>query len=280
MFIDNSTEFTQVFSSDSLQDVEKWITEMGLNFNNSRYGVAKKVYENWHRTGEVPNHEELWTLCELMDLLELYNHLSNEDIDSKMMRKIISGCNLPKNESDTTARNYLFELKVTSRLKRSGFTIINDPTHDVVVEFEENKLYIECKRFKNYKKMSERIKYAYETQLYPVQDRSQQGAIFLDFSRILYQQFINSTEQPHTHMSALSEWRDSHDLTLKDMLEERHLDVLLNVKMCVIYYTFPVFLEHNGTYRFVKFNHFATLTREDDLTRKILESLRESVGNL
>ncbi|EPY2712604.1 hypothetical protein ACXA2G_003484, partial [Vibrio cholerae] len=281
MLVKNKTKFTQACSLDSFRDVEKWIAEMGFNFRNSRFGVAKKVYEHWHETSKVPSHEELWSLCELMDLLELYNHFSKENVDSQMIRRIMSGCNLLVDESDTTARNYLFEFKVASRFKRSGFTIIDDPDHDVVVEFEGNKLYIECKRFKNYKKMSERIKYAYETQLAPVEDRCQQSAIFLDFSRVVYQKFINSTEQPWTDMDVLSEWRDSYDFMLKEMLEENHSNILSDVKMCVIYYTFPAFIELDGIPKLIKFNHFATITaNEDNVTRTILNSLRGSVGNI
>ena len=129
--------------------------------------------------------------------------------------------------------------------------------------------------------MSERIKYAYDTQLAPVESRCQQGAIFLDFSRVVYQEFINSTGQPWTDMNVLSEWRDSYDLMLKEMLEENHSNILSDVKMCVIYYTFPAFIEQDGIPKLAKFNHFATITsNEDDVTRTILNSLRRSVGNI
>ena len=281
MSIDNTTEFTNNYSLDVLQDLEKWITEMGLNYRNSRFGVAKRLMEKWHKTLEVPSHEELWLLCELYDLIELYNHFSKEKVDSQKIRNIISGCNLLSDESDTTARNYFFEYKVASRFKRSGFKIIDDPTHDVVVEINGKKLFIECKRFKNYKKMSERIKYAYEIQLAKLEDRSQNGAIFLDFSRIVYQRFIGETPQPWTNMDLLSKWRDSFDLEIKERLEKRHLNILNGVKMCAIHYRFPVLMERDGVNKLMNFNHFSTITsNKDDFTNTILESLTKSVGNI
>lgn len=281
MPVKNTTKSTSPLSLDVLQDLEKWITDMGVNFSNSRFGVAKRLMEKWHKTCEVPSHEELWSLCELQDLIELYNHLSQEKFNSEEIRNIISGCNLLSDESDTTARNYFFEYKVASRFKRSGFKIIDDPAHDVVVEFGGKPLFIECKRVKNYKKMSERIKYAYDKQLAVLDDKRQNGAIFLDLSLIVYQKFIKATTQPWTNMDLLSKWRDSFDLEIKEKLEKHHHNILMDVKICAIFYTFPVFIERDGVPQLTKFNHFATITsNEDDVTHTILGSLRESVGNI
>jgi hypothetical protein len=278
--VKNTTRPSEKYTQQTFQEVENWIKEIGINFNNSRFGSAKKVWDHWHQTLEVPSHEELWSLCEFADLIELYHYFSKEKLDPAIVKRVISGCDLLADESDTTARNYQFEWKVSSRLKRAGFTIVENLNHDVVVEFEGYKLYIECKRVKNYKKMNERIKYAYEKQLASVNNRSQHGAIFLDLSRIVYLNFINSTKQPHTDMKKLNEWRNSFDSELKAMLEKHHSNILNDVKIFVIYYTFPVFIKDDGIYKLIKFNHFLNLTHDDEpQTKKILELIRNSVGN-
>lgn len=255
-----------------LQDVEDWLKKTGIKFDNSRLRYAKTVYERWHQTREVPRNDELWILCELMDFIEFYNYFSQEKLDPAKLKMIISGCNLLADESDTTARDYQFEWKIASRFKRAGFILIENPDHDVVAECEGYKLYIECKRVKNYQKMHKRIKKAYK-QLASVDNRSQHGAIFLDLSRIVYFSHIKSTKPLHIDEKTLNEWRDSYDLKLKNMIEEQHLNILNDVRLFVIYYSFPVFIEGES----VKLNHFLSLTNTDD--DQLVERMINSVGN-
>lgn len=264
------------FSLDELVEVEKWVNELGVNFSNSRFGNSKRIYEKWHKTNLVPSHEELWCLSELLDLVGLYRQFSPQLIDKHFMSEIVSGSNFLADENKTRARDLQFELKIASRFKQAGFKVVDQNEHDVAVDIGDATLYVECKRFKNYEKMSERLKYAFENQLNKIEDRKEFGVVALDFSRVLYRQFIESNPQPVSNEKVLVEWRDSHDKMIKEMLETRHYEIISNIRMCIIFYSFPVIIEGKGL---KKLNHFAIFSRNHSQDW-IWERLNASVGKI
>lgn len=271
-----------------IDKIGPWLKEMGIKYDKTRFGTSTRLYKKWFEGIHNPTFRELWGISELIDLMELYNsfHFSDEDIKN-LFHSIKSGSSTLEKSQKCSARDYAFELKVASRFKRAGFKIINDKSHDVVVEKDNFKLYCECKRPRKEETIIERVRFAYDKQFKDIENKSEQAVICIDLSNVIYNDFTKSFEERGsesilTNNEILEQYRDNTDRYFKELLENEAADVAYGVRMVILYYSFPVFIEEpvgSGTMRFLKFNHFTRITNYVDETDSIIsQALVNSTG--
>ncbi|HAT2746583.1 TPA: hypothetical protein I8372_004258 [Citrobacter farmeri] len=285
--IKNTTKH-HAFDINLIDEIGPWLEEMGIKYNATRFGASTKIYKKWFEGSHTPTFHELWGICELIDLMEFYNsfHSSDEDIKN-LFHSIKAGSTTLEKSQNCSARDYAFELKIASRFKRAGFKIINDNSHDVVVEKGKIKLYCECKRPRKEETIIERIRYAYDNQFKDIENKSEQAVICIDLSNVLYNIFTKEFEKRGsedilTDLETLAKYRDSTDRYFKHFLESKATEVAHGVRMVILYYSFPTFIEdpiESEKARFTKFNHFTRITNYVDETDSIIsESLVNSAG--
>jgi hypothetical protein len=271
-----------------IDKVGPWLKGMGIKYDKTRFGVSSRLYKKWFEGSETPTFRELWGICELIDLMEFYNsfHSSDEDIKS-LFHSIKAGSTTLEKSQKCSARDFAFELKIASRFKRAGFKVINDKSHDVVVEKDHIKLYCECKRPRKEETIIERFHFAYDRQFKDIIKKSEQAVICIDLSNVLYNVFTHSfkkrgSENILTNSTILEKYRDDTDRYFKELLENEATDAAHGVRMVILYYSFPAFLEDpagSGTARFIKFNHFTRITNFVDETDSIIsKAFVESIG--
>ncbi|EMR9628601.1 hypothetical protein WKN16_004654 [Vibrio parahaemolyticus] len=271
----NSTKKSGVISPELVQEVRCWVEKNGLKFTNTRFHVAQKRLEQWCTDGLIPSHEELWNIAELLDLCEIYTNLSSDQITEPVFRDILAGSDYLKDEKKTRARDYFFECKVASRLKRAGFKLIDSKAHDVVTTKGGETYGAECKRAKSIKKLIENFDKAYG-QLQPLESRKDNGMIFIDLSKMLYHEFIDNVDKPFLDPELFTKFRQEFDFLVKDELERVNLKKLHNIKICVVHFAFPGLIENYGL---VKVSHFVSYYAKSDAnTKEILNALHTSVG--
>ncbi|AMH16039.1 hypothetical protein AL515_20190 [Citrobacter sp. FDAARGOS_156] len=285
--ISNTTKQNAIEISD-IEKVEKWLTEYGVNYNSTRFGKSSKVYKKWSSDGQIPSFQELWAITELLDFCELYNSFSNSsEIEKHFITKITKGADFLEDDNKNSARDFFFEAKVASRFKRAGFNVEINGEHDIISQNDIIRLGIECKRPRSEKKVIELVKYAFEKQLSKLEDRSSQGIICLDISRVLYGEYIEALNAgaftlPFTSRELIQSYRDKTDTRFKDLLVDKCPEVIEGIRMFVIYYSLPMLLQNKkekGKVLFLKFAHFSHMSRrKDEVTRTIAKSLTNSVG--
>ncbi|QUG76347.1 hypothetical protein GKQ23_15645 [Erwinia sp. E602] len=52
-------------------DAEEWLESIGVNFNNTRFGNSRRIYNNWINGDQTLNLKNLWAFAEFTDLAEL-----------------------------------------------------------------------------------------------------------------------------------------------------------------------------------------------------------------
>lgn len=285
--IKNTTK-TQIFDIRILDKVGPWLKSMGIKYNATRFGASTKVFKKWSADLKTPSFRELWGIAELMELCEFYNsfHSGEEDIKD-LIHLIQRGSTTLEKSQSCSARDYSFELKVASRFKRAGFNIINDKSHDVIVEKDGKKLFLECKRPRKESTIVNNISYAYDEQFKDLANRQEQAILCIDLSNILYDRFVKSfkekgEENITTNKEALEAFRDNYDRYNKNFLEENASEIVHGVRMVILSYSFPVFMEKptgSGIITFQKFNHFTRITNfSDELDSTVSQALNLSTG--
>ncbi|HCT5949313.1 TPA: hypothetical protein RRF25_000210 [Klebsiella pneumoniae] len=285
--ITNTTKY-HTYMMDLLSKVGPWLDEIGIKYNATRFGSSTKIFKKWIDGKINPTFQEYWGICELLDIMEFYNSFNPpNDETKKLLHLIKAGSTTLEKSQNNSARDYAFELKIASRFKRAGFKIINDNSHDVVVQKDEIKLYIECKRPRREGTIIERIRYAYDVQLSDLEDKSEQGIICIDLSNVIYNDFVKKFEHDgceniSTNQETLEEYRDQTDKRFKKLIETQAPDIAHGVRMIILYYSFPVAIEKSpasNTAEFVKFNHFAKISsHSDEIDLIISKALIDSTG--
>ncbi|MEY0835832.1 hypothetical protein AB7238_06315 [Providencia alcalifaciens] len=278
-----------MFDDESLGAVASWLNEMNIKYNATRFGLSAKIYRKWvDEPSKIPTFRELWGIAELFDLVEFHKLFYSEGEGYlEKINLIKSGSATLEKSQENSARDYAFELKIASRFKRAGFSIINDNSHDVVVENDSTRLFIECKRPRKCETLIDLIRYAFDKQLADVTDKSEQGVICVDLSNIIYNEIID-TFKPNDDgiffltSQQLTKYRDDTDRFFRDMIYEQARDIATGVRMIILFYSFPVMVEvgnNTGIGRFQKFNHFVRLSIHNDaLDKRISESFMGSAG--
>lgn len=285
--IKNTTKLHS-FDIKILDEVGPWLKSMGIKYNATRFGISSKILKKWSTDLQTPTFRELWGITELMDLCEFYKsfHSGTEDIQS-LIHSIKGGSTTIEKSQKCYARDYAFELKIASRFKRAGFNIINEKSHDVVVEKDGAKLFLECKRPRKDTTIVNNISYAYYHQFKDLQNKPEQAILCIDLSNILYDRFVNSfTEKGEeniiTNKEALEAFRDNYDRDNKYFLEKNASEIVHGVRMVILSYSFPIFMEYpsdSGILTFQKFNHFTRITNfSDEVDSIVSQALNQSVG--
>lgn len=268
--------------------VESWLKENKINYNSSRFGQAAAYYKSWMDTGVIPPFRDLWSISELIDLFDFYKSFHDaENFDSKFLRRISKGNVILEQDNKKSARDLAFELKVASRFKRAGFSILENDDHDVVIVKNNIVLSMECKRPRTQNTLIKNIRYAFDKQLN--KENLKNSIICVDLSHIIYESqkigFDNGdVVHPVINSARLAAYRDHLDRTFKDYISSESPDICKAIRMVIFYYSFPILLDEESTpenVKFVKFNHFVTIKNDDDeINDLISKSLNDSVGKL
>ncbi|MGD9426006.1 hypothetical protein ACLHDD_12855 [Pantoea sp. NSTU24] len=283
--INNKTKITHL-NPMLFDQVEGWLKDNRINYDLTRFGQAAKYYKSWLETKETPSFRELWSISELIDLFDFYNSFnSSGEVNSSFLRRISKGTVLIEEDIKKSARDLAFELKIASRFKRAGFTIIEDNSHDVVAEKKSIRFFIECKRPKNIGTLIKNMRFAFDKQL--PRETINNSIICIDISNIIYNSqkidFDNGKfVQPLITAEKLIEYRNHIDRKFKNFINKEAPDIAKEIRMIILYYSFPIFLDEDivsETIRFMKLNHFVTMTSiNDEINKEISKALNDSVG--
>jgi hypothetical protein len=161
---------------DDLDGLEKYLTQLGLPrpYDRLRRMIAnireiEKVYgENRAASLEMsPRVEELvWSLVEGQEFAEIFRGVRDYDPDgaAPLLRKALSGPVRPTDEKEGSnsnfARNTIFELLLAARLRRAGASTRVGQEADIIIDYLGGRLYIECKRPLDAKKIPSRAREA------------------------------------------------------------------------------------------------------------------------
>lgn len=157
---------------DQLQEIKSWLTKKGFNPSNSRIIHYIKFLELFISNDDFDpkNNEQdketfdemLYVLREVHELMWIYNSFKDvyPEGSDELIKRIIGGQAFARDDKDTSARNYQFELRIASYFIRANYIVELQHITDVVAKKSKFKFFIECKRLSSPKKIESRIKEA------------------------------------------------------------------------------------------------------------------------
>jgi hypothetical protein len=163
---EQSSGFSQRVYGDILRDLEDFrshLVKSGLlragNSRLRRLIVDLNQLEEARVRGHLQQLEELpsekikglvWSLVEAQEFAEIFRGLDGHDpqIMKLLMRKVLKGTLHPSDETQSSnlGRNTAFELLLGSRLRFAGSNPKLGQQTDLVVDYLDSRLHIECKR--------------------------------------------------------------------------------------------------------------------------------------
>ena len=158
---------TKVEVECELLQATKWISEvLKIDHRNTRLGQYLKYLEGKEKLDSLADLQKYsMTAREIEDLLRVFQAFI-DDQQPMLKDKIettISGQTFRYNaaqEENDASRDYLHELAVAARFKNNGLVVDISEECDVVVEYRDKKIFIECKRIKSPKQLEKRYKKA------------------------------------------------------------------------------------------------------------------------
>ncbi|MBC5853324.1 hypothetical protein [Vibrio metschnikovii] len=167
----------------------KWMSEvLSIDYRNTRLGKYLRYLEGKEKLDSLADLQNYsWVAREIEDLLMIFQAFINDEqptLKSKI-EKVISGQEFrhyAAREENDASRDYLHELAVAARFKKSGLVVDISGLCDVVVRYKNKEIFVECKRIKSEKQLVKRFKNA-EKQLvkrFGVSKRNKIGYIALD----------------------------------------------------------------------------------------------------
>lgn len=187
-------------------DTMDWMSSLGIKLDTGRTTHYERVIRHWkiaYKTASPGEAKGVFvdfvsSLFEVHDLINIYLAFKDTSSDQltgiiEKLKKAVNGPIFSSEETpkSTKARNFLFEAAVAARLhqpERSMLTIL-DSISDTGVEFNNKKIWIECKRVTNTEKIEANTRRA-STQLEKVFRKqigsSHRGIVALDVSKIFH----------------------------------------------------------------------------------------------
>lgn len=130
------------------------------------------------------------TLKEVEELLWIQKGLMSEKLSSgiDLLKKILGGAAFAKDDSsNASARDFQLELRIASYFIQAGFAVDMNEDADLEVDFQDGKLFVECKRLKSTTKVLKRAKIAAQQlkKRYKSTNLQKYGLAVFDISKII-----------------------------------------------------------------------------------------------
>jgi hypothetical protein len=197
-------ELTSAERLERLASFRELLEQRGLRVAPTRVGQYLKALSRFATLAQVPdtietraglNHDEfdqyLFVLREVDELLWVFKGLQVREPAGALdkIEKALGGQMLSREDLNSTARNYLFELRIASYFLQAGLEVDMSDDADVMVRLDTAAVHIECKRPESRAKVLTRAKEA----LRQLQRRFEQdgdarslGLVAIDVGRILH----------------------------------------------------------------------------------------------
>jgi hypothetical protein len=156
---------------------------------NKRKGLKRSFF----KTPLHPKPELLLALREIDELIWIYDGFNGRMLDhheKEVFKKIVGGREFTKDDINTNARNFQFELRIASYFKQQSFQVAINKESDVIATKDDITLIIECKRLYSPSQIDNRIKECYfqlerTINLYPEKQKVFGIAVF-DITKITF----------------------------------------------------------------------------------------------
>lgn len=244
--------------SSHIEDLEKLMSlfvERGLRTENTRLSRYIKYFKEVDNNNEVDESKifknsvgepfnssidwRLYILREVHELMWIFKGISNnipKGVDEKL-KKIVGGRDFATLDSDSTSRNFQFELRIASFFCQSGCKVDLSMETDIIAEDKKFCYFIECKRITNDNALQKRINDGYK-QLYERMPKKYNkkpvyGVIAVDVTKLCYRHngliFAQTPEHAKDiNYHKIAEVADNVDIFYKfDNLNI--IDIMLNI---------------------------------------------------
>lgn len=157
----NTKKYTHSSTLAELKEALTWLEQkLEIRTINTRINNYLKVLES-----PQSQEEYLLTKKEVDEFLIIYRAFKNESKDNILtqVKFIVSGGDYRQDSNpikSDPARDYLHELSIAARLRLAGIQVETNSICDVVANYDNKKIYIECKRVRSDSKLLSRIKEA------------------------------------------------------------------------------------------------------------------------
>lgn len=157
---------------DKFSEVCAWFDELGFSYARTRYGFYEKSFKAFEDSayGGIKKNVTLDqkrtfdnAYLEANEIIRVQADIStiNSDQFIEQLKFVLSGQEFRNQTSNDAARDFLFELSIASRFIRAGYSVSLNGICDVVVTIDDGYvLFVECKRIKSEKKISDNVKKA------------------------------------------------------------------------------------------------------------------------
>lgn len=260
-----------------------WLHDRNINTQGTR---IEKLFENLNLINEafksgiepikhLSEEEYIFTLIESNSLFKVYNEFHsypNNFVSNEKLRTIISGPYLPSDEElgtdDTNPRNMLFELELSAFVHSFGIKILG--FNDLVFEFDNKKVYVECKRIASKKRLEANIKKAASQLDNKINEENKVGliAISLDKFSGLDKNFLYLKDIKWVLDEAYKlcdKFVKENDVVLKSVSDEKIKGYILLFKFyaqeqnkivtpyhCYLPFIYPIVRQDTNMYRFLE----------------------------
>jgi hypothetical protein len=201
---------TYDFIGENYDNAISWMKNIGVKISSGRTQHYLKVINYWSKNYKSASDKKakddfpdfVSSVSEITAFIKIYNAFKNEPIESlsAIKAKLQKGVNGPlkaedENPNTSEARNFIFEALVAAKFhnpEQNLATILTAPT-DTAVQFENKKIWIECKRVTSENNLENNIRRAanqLDIQLNKKHKKkantANKGLVALDFSKILH----------------------------------------------------------------------------------------------
>jgi len=199
----SSASYTSI--AQDYNNAMQWMKSIGVTLGSGRTGHYQKVIEYWKDQYKIASDEQAQkslpefvnSMCEISSFVDIYKRLKCEPVSelTGIKEKLQKGVNGPieteaETPKSTTARNFIFEATTAARFHNptNGINSILNAESDTGINFEQSKIWIECKRITTIKKIEKNIRKA-STQLEKILHKKigsgNKGLVAIDISKIL-----------------------------------------------------------------------------------------------
>lgn len=158
-----------------LDEIDAWLCSRGLNqqtdrIRRNRRDVAAladafeegRLDKFINESGDDRRRELMWSLAESMEFLDSIEALRTQEceVPNRVLEAALDGPAdfLAESEKSNRGRNTMFEIAIAGRLARAGLhpTLGGEP--DVYTDFNDRRIFIQCKRVFSETAMSNRLR--------------------------------------------------------------------------------------------------------------------------
>ena len=162
---------TFVAASARLDDACSWLESLGIQYSKTRVGRYKALFKSLARHQLANTLDRFYdeysfadfvnAAHEVAEIARIYEGLSNISDTSLVtrLRDSIKGQELyVLDKEDRSGRDFSFELSIAAKFARAGLPVDFGHAADLYTKYGAFTIFVECKRLKSPRKISERIK--------------------------------------------------------------------------------------------------------------------------